>query len=101
SVCYWVKHQQDYHLFCGDTLFSGGCGRVFTGDYAAMFQSLNTLKVLPEATKVYPGHEYTLKNLAFAHWLEPDNTAISQRITETEQQWKTQHCTVPSTLLIE
>ncbi len=56
----------DNHLFCGDTLFSAGCGRVFTGDYQAMWQSMQKLKALPSETLVCAGHEYTLSNLKFA-----------------------------------
>ena len=52
-------------LFCGDTLFAGGCGRVFEGTFEQMFQSLNKLKQLPESTKIYCGHEYTKNNLMF------------------------------------
>lgn len=64
-------------LFAGDTLFRGGCGRVFEGDAQQMQTSLATLRDLPEATRVYSGHEYTQKNLAFAHAVEPDNPAIA------------------------
>lgn len=56
----------DNHLFCGDSLFSAGCGRVFTGNYAQMFQSLQRLKSLPDHTLVCAGHEYSLSNLHFA-----------------------------------
>lgn len=61
-----VSFMVDNHLFCGDTLFSAGCGRVFTGDYAQMFDSIGRLKQLPDDTIICPGHEYTLSNLAFA-----------------------------------
>ena len=52
-------------IFTGDTLFSLGCGRIFEGSYEQMFQSLNKIKVLPKETKIYCGHEYTLKNAKF------------------------------------
>lgn len=61
-VCYLVD---DKHLFCGDTLFGMGCGRVFTNDFVAMYSSLNKIKVLPESTLCYPAHEYTANNLRF------------------------------------
>ena len=53
-------------LFCGDTLFAGGCGRVFEGTYNQMFDSLKKISSYPQETKVYCGHEYTLSNLKFA-----------------------------------
>lgn len=60
-------------LFCGDTLFSGGCGRLFEGTAAQMFQSLQRLAALPKSTEVYCGHEYTLDNIKFALTVEPNN----------------------------
>jgi len=63
-------------LFCGDTLFSGGCGRVFEGTPAQMLASLDRLAALPAATQVCPAHEYTLANLRFARAVEPDNPAL-------------------------
>ncbi len=61
-----VSYLVDKHLFCGDTLFSAGCGRVFTKDYQAMFNSLQKIKALPEDTQICAAHEYTLSNLQFA-----------------------------------
>ncbi|HEY0561731.1 MAG TPA: hydroxyacylglutathione hydrolase [Methylophilus sp.] len=69
---------QDY-LFCGDTLFGAGCGRLFEGTPMQMLSSLNRLKQLPAATQVFCTHEYTLKNIAFALTLEPDNTELIAR----------------------
>lgn len=63
-------------LFCGDTLFSCGCGRLFEGTPAQMLASLDRLATLPDATQVCPAHEYTLANLAFARDLEPDHPAL-------------------------
>ncbi len=68
------------HLFCGDTLFSAGCGRVFEGTYEQMYGSLLKLKNLPDETLIYPAHEYTLQNLSFAQVVEPENEAIQQHI---------------------
>ena len=65
--------------FTGDTLFGGGCGRVFEGDPAMMHASLMRLAALPPETKVYFGHEYTAANLKFAAAVEPDNAAVAER----------------------
>jgi hydroxyacylglutathione hydrolase len=67
-------------LFCGDTLFSAGCGRLFEGTPAQMHDSLQRLAALPDDTLIYCAHEYTLSNLRFAYAVEPDNRAIQQRI---------------------
>lgn len=66
-------------LFAGDTLFFGGCGRLFEGDAAQMRASLSRLRELPDATQVYCGHEYTEKNLQFAAAVEPDNADIAEQ----------------------
>lgn len=71
-----IAYLSSNHLFCGDTLFSGGCGRIFEGTPAQMFTSLNKLKELPETTLVYCAHEYTLANLNFALAVEPSNKAL-------------------------
>lgn len=63
-------------LFCGDTLFAAGCGRLFEGTAGQMYESLRRLAALPGATAVYCGHEYTLQNLAFARAIEPDNASL-------------------------
>lgn len=67
-------------VFCGDTLFSGGCGRLFEGDMKGLYASLQKLNRLPETTKIYCAHEYTLNNLAFAIEVEPDNEQTRHRI---------------------
>ncbi len=69
-------------LFSGDTLFTGGCGRVFTGDFAAMYAGLSRLRELPGETRVCCAHEYTLDNLQFALSLEPNNEALRTRIAK-------------------
>ena len=69
----------DACVFTGDTLFGGGCGRVFEGDPAMMHASLDKLAALPPATKVYFGHEYTAANLRFAAAVEPDNADVAAR----------------------
>ena len=88
-------------LFCGDTLFGAGCGRVFEGTMAQMWQSLQTINALPAQTKVYCGHEYTLANLKFAHELEPNNQAIVQRMIHTQKQREQYKPSVPSSLALE
>ena len=66
-------------LFCGDTLFACGCGRVFEGTAEQMLQSLTKLAALPDETKVYCGHEYTLANIRFARAVDPDNAMLAAR----------------------
>ena len=67
-------------IFCGDTLFGAGCGRLFEGTPAEMLASLQRLAALPDDTLVYCGHEYTMMNLPFAKAVEPDNPAVQERI---------------------
>ncbi len=88
-------------LFCGDTLFAGGCGRLFEGTPAQMWSSLSSCARLPEATRVYCAHEYTLANLRFAAAVEPDNAALAAR--QLRDAGKRAHGvpTVPSTLADE
>lgn len=71
--------QSEHAVFTGDTLFAGGCGRLFEGDAAMMIGSLRKLRDLPDDTKVYFGHEYTVKNLDFALTLEPQNRALRDK----------------------
>lgn len=88
-------------LFCGDTLFAMGCGRVFEGTAEQMYQSLNRLAALPPRTKVYCTHEYTLSNAQFALHIEPENLAIRHR-AETVKQLRAQaEITLPSTIELE
>lgn len=88
-------------LFCGDTLFAGGCGRVFEGTFPMMFESLQRLAALPDDTRVYCAHEYTLANLAFARAVEPDNPALLERIAQAEELREQDRPTVPSLLATE
>ncbi|HSG89131.1 MAG TPA: hydroxyacylglutathione hydrolase [Pseudomonadales bacterium] len=88
-------------LFCGDTLFAGGCGRLFEGTPEQMFGSLSRLGALPEATRVYCAHEYTLANLAFASRVEPDNDELQTRIAAAERMRAAGEPTVPSTIELE
>ena len=88
-------------VFTGDTLFAAGCGRLFEGSPAQMMQSLAKLAALPDATRVWCGHEYTEKNLRFAHHLEPANADIAAKLARVEGQRKEGRPTVPSTIAEE
>ncbi|MBI2338946.1 MAG: hydroxyacylglutathione hydrolase [Deltaproteobacteria bacterium] len=88
-------------VFCGDTLFAGGCGRLFEGTPEMMVASLSKLKALPDETKVYCGHEYTQKNLEFALTLEPNNQALEKKYEEVSKRRKKNLSTVPTTMAEE
>lgn len=88
-------------LFCGDTLFSAGCGRVFEGTPAQMHASLSRLAAMPAATRVCCAHEYTVSNLRFAATVEPDNVAIQQHTAWCLAQRAQGLATLPSTIGIE
>jgi hydroxyacylglutathione hydrolase len=96
-VCY-VGHG---HLFCGDTLFSCGCGRLFEGAPAEMHASLSRLAALPGETLVHCAHEYTLANIAFAREVEPDNPALGARHDEALKLRKAGRPTLPVSLATE
>lgn len=85
-------------VFCGDTLFSGGCGRLFEGTAEQMHASLQKLKNLPPDTRVFCAHEYTLSNLQFARAVEPDNDDIASYLEHCEQLRRSDEATVPSTM---
>jgi len=85
-------------LFCGDTLFSLGCGRMFEGTPEQMHASLSRLAALPPETRVCCGHEYTLANAAFARVVEPGNPALERRFEEAQAMRATGQPTLPSTL---
>ncbi|MEN9321562.1 MAG: hypothetical protein RL039_1375 [Pseudomonadota bacterium] len=88
-------------LFCGDTLFSGGCGRLFEGTAAQMHASLQQLAALPASTQVFCAHEYTLSNLRFALAVEPDNAVLQQYQHWCQQQRDHGLPTLPSTMAQE
>lgn len=106
-VCYHVTSDNNATytagvVFTGDTLFQGGCGRFFEGTAEQMYRALiDILSKLPDDTAVYCGHEYTLRNLAFAKHVEPDNHHIAERISWAEQQRKQGLTTIPSTIGME
>lgn len=88
-------------VFCGDTLFSLGCGRLFEGTPAQMLESLETLAALPGDTRVCCGHEYTLSNAAFARVVDPGNPALRRRTKEAHAMLNSGHPTLPSTIASE
>ena len=88
-------------LFCGDTLFSGGCGRLFEGTPKQMLTSLKALMKLPKSTVIYCAHEYTLANLKFAKTLMPDNEDLKNYYEECEIKRAQNIPTIPSTLATE
>ena len=92
---------EDPLLFCGDTLFSAGCGRLFEGTPAQMLASLDRLAALPASTRVCCTHEYTLSNLRFAQAVEPDNPALMQHTAHCQALRARQQPTLPSSLDLE
>ncbi|WP_374631858.1 hydroxyacylglutathione hydrolase [Ferrovibrio sp.] len=95
-IAYWFA--QDAALFCGDTLFSLGCGRLFEGTAAQMWASLSKLAALPGETRIYCAHEYTESNARFALSLEPGNAALQQRWQDIQALRGAGKPTVPSRL---
>lgn len=96
-----IAYVTDDLLFSGDTLFSAGCGKIFEGTPKQMVTSLQRLTRLPNATRLYCGHEYTLSNLRFAKTVEPNNQLISERITLVQTLLKQGKSSLPVTLEIE
>ena len=92
---------ENKRLFSGDTLFAGGCGRVFDGTFKQLHDSLQTIKALPEDTLIHGAHEYTLDNLGFAKWVEPDNPDIQARLEADMDLIDNDKATVPSLLSLE
>jgi hydroxyacylglutathione hydrolase len=82
-------------LFCGDTLFANGCGRVFGSTLSDLYHSLQRIAALPADTQVYCTHEYTVDNIGFAKWVEPDNAALDARMEECWALLDAGHPTVP------
>ena len=89
------------HLFCGDTLFSLGCGRLFEGTPAQMLRSLDRLAALPGETRVCCGHEYTLANARFACEVEPANESLRSHFERAQAQRTRGEATLPSTIAQE
>lgn len=96
-----TQEEETGHLFCGDTLFAGGCGRLFEGTPAQMVNSLSKLRNLPDSTQVWCAHEYTLGNLQFAITVDGDNPDLQQRFAEVKTARSLSQPTVPSILGLE
>ena len=100
-IAYFLANGSQPRLFCGDTLFSVGCGRVFEGTPQQMFASLEKLNALPANTLMYCAHEYTLANLKFAQAVEPNNSYITEHIEVCQRQRDADLPTLPSTMELE
>lgn len=98
-ICFYFS--KDLVLFCGDTLFSLGCGRLFEGSARQMVNSLNKIRSLPEKTKIYCAHEYTEANSKFAEYLSPDDKLLSKKINEIKKKRLKSIPTIPSILFDE
>ena len=104
SVCYYMQPSNENPnglLWTGDTLFVGGCGRIFECDPQTMWASLLKLASLPDDTLVYCGHDYTLENYEFALSIEPDNEIVKRRLNDFRQMLRRGEQTVPSSILQE
>jgi len=97
-IAYYSFNEGNPILFCGDTLFSGGCGRIFEGTHEQMHNSLERLKRLPKNTKIYCGHEYTESNFKFASEVDPLNEDLQLRFNEVKELRKLEIPTLPITL---
>lgn len=95
-ISYWLP--DDEMVFAADCLFSLGCGRVFEGDHAMMWDSLEKLAALPDATRLYCGHEYTLANARYALQVDPDNAALKTRAHEVARLRQNDRMTLPTTI---
>lgn len=98
-IAYWFEESDA--LFCGDTVFALGCGRLFEGTPAQMWDSLSKLRALPDDTRVYCGHEYTAGNAKFALTIEPDNAELAARAEEIAAARARGEPTIPSQLGLE
>lgn len=97
-LAYVMEVDKVKHVFCGDTLFSAGCGRVFTGTVGDLYHSLERFAKLPDDTLFYPAHEYTLNNLAFGLSIEPNNMAMKHHVNEIEQRLANNQTSLPTSL---
>ncbi|WP_259365700.1 hydroxyacylglutathione hydrolase [Colwellia sp. MB02u-6] len=96
-----IAYLSQDNLFCGDTLFSGGCGRLFEGTPSQMLCSLEKLSALPEHTQVYCAHEYTQANLNFALSVEPDNTELVDYYNQVLHKREQDIATIPTSIILE
>ena len=95
-ICFYFYNENS--AFTGDTLFSLGCGRIFEGTYSQMYNSLKKLKMLPENTKIFCGHEYTKQNSKFCIKHDEDNQNLKNKINENDKKLKKGLPTIPSTI---
>ena len=100
-IAYFTNSGDQNRLFCGDTLFAGGCGRVFNGTMEQLHDSLEKITQLPDETLIYCAHEYTLANLGFAKWVEPDSGDLQARLEDATDLREANQQTVPSLLKLE
>jgi hydroxyacylglutathione hydrolase len=96
-----IAFVNDDLAFCGDTLFAGGCGRLFEGTPEQMYASLQKLASLPDETDLYCAHEYTESNLVFALAVEPDNPLLQHRLEAVRELRRRGACTLPTTVALE
>lgn len=97
----FLLESKTLHLFCGDTLFSAGCGKLFEGTPQQMFNTLQKIKKLPINTYIYPAHEYSLANLKFAKEVEPDNREVTRIYEEYSCKVNAGQPTLPSNIQTE
>jgi hydroxyacylglutathione hydrolase len=95
-VCFYFYN--DKSVFTGDTLFSLGCGRIFEGTYSQMYESLKKIKDLPQDTKVFCGHEYTIQNSKFCMLHDKNNENLKKKIKEVKKKLQNNLPTIPSTI---
>jgi hydroxyacylglutathione hydrolase len=101
-IAYYTKDRNgNGKLFCGDTLFAAGCGRVFNGTLNDLHDSLQKIAQLPDDTLIYCAHEYTLDNIGFAKWVEPDSADLLAREEASMALLDAGQATVPSLLSLE
>ena len=101
-IAYYTKDKNgNGKLFCGDTLFAAGCGRVFNGTLQDLHDSLHKISQLPQDTLIYCAHEYTLDNIGFAKWVEPDSGDLQAREESAQAIIDNDQATVPSLLSLE
>ena len=96
-----IAYYTEKMIFTGDTLFTGGCGRLFEGTPAEMYHSLTKIKELPDDTHIYCGHEYTVSNLKFASIVEKNNKSIQKRLDMSEQMRRINQPAVPASIEVE
>ena len=95
-VCFYFYNNKS--IFTGDTLFSLGCGRIFEGTYSQMYESLKKIKGLPQDTKVFCGHEYTIQNSKFCMLHDKNNENLKKKIKEVKKKLQNNLPTIPSTI---